>query len=52
MQRDDAAELVDRAEDVAVDGALGGVNGDVFGAVNELARIVALHAGVVAWTRF
>ena len=34
------------------DGALGGVNGDVFGAVNELARVVALHAGVVAWTRF
>ena len=34
------------------DGALGGVNGDVFGAVNELARVVALHTGVVAWTRF
>ncbi len=34
------------------DGALGGVNGDVFGAVNELARLLALHAGVVAWTRF
>jgi adenosylcobinamide-GDP ribazoletransferase len=34
------------------DGALGGVNGDVFGAVNELARLVALHAGVVAWTHF
>jgi adenosylcobinamide-GDP ribazoletransferase len=34
------------------DGALGGVNGDVFGAVNELGRVVALHAGVVAWTRF
>jgi len=29
---------------------LGGVNGDVFGAVNELGRVVALHAGVVAWT--
>lgn len=29
---------------------LGGVNGDVFGAVNELGRLVALHAGVVAWT--
>jgi adenosylcobinamide-GDP ribazoletransferase len=28
----------------------GGVNGDVFGAANELARVVALHAGVVAWT--
>lgn len=34
------------------DGALGGVNGDVFGAVNELARLLALHAGVVAWMRF
>jgi adenosylcobinamide-GDP ribazoletransferase len=31
---------------------LGGVNGDVFGAVNELGRLLALHAGVVAWTRF
>lgn len=29
---------------------LGGVNGDVFGAVNEAGRLVALHAGVVAWT--
>jgi len=29
---------------------LGGVNGDVFGAANELARVVALHAGVVVWT--
>jgi len=28
---------------------LGGVSGDVFGASNELARVVALHAGVVAW---
>jgi adenosylcobinamide-GDP ribazoletransferase len=34
------------------DGALGGVNGDVFGAVNEISRLVALHAGVIAWTRF
>jgi len=34
------------------DAALGGVNGDVFGAVNELARLVALHAGVIAWTHF
>lgn len=32
--------------------ALGGVNGDVIGAVNEVARLAALHAGVVAWTRF
>ncbi|MFC7081298.1 adenosylcobinamide-GDP ribazoletransferase [Halorussus caseinilyticus] len=30
--------------------ALGGVNGDVFGAANELARLAGLHAGVVAWT--
>jgi len=29
---------------------LGGVNGDVFGAANELGRLVGLHAGVVAWT--
>ena len=29
---------------------LGGVSGDVFGATNELARAVALHVGVVAWT--
>ncbi|MFC4449045.1 adenosylcobinamide-GDP ribazoletransferase [Halorussus aquaticus] len=29
---------------------LGGVNGDVFGAANELARIAGLHLGVVAWT--
>ena len=29
---------------------LGGVSGDVFGAANEIARIVALHAGVIAWT--
>ncbi|MFB6205619.1 MAG: adenosylcobinamide-GDP ribazoletransferase [Haloglomus sp.] len=28
---------------------LGGVNGDVFGAANELARLAALHAGAVAW---
>ena len=29
---------------------LGGVSGDVIGATNELARLVALHAGVIAWT--
>lgn len=29
---------------------LGGVNGDVFGAANELGRLVALHIGVVVWT--
>lgn len=31
---------------------LGGVNGDVIGAANEVGRVVALHAGVLAWTRF
>ncbi|MFB6353969.1 MAG: adenosylcobinamide-GDP ribazoletransferase [Halobacteriales archaeon] len=30
---------------------LGGVSGDVIGAANEVGRVVALHAGVVAWTR-
>lgn len=29
---------------------VGGVNGDVLGAANELARIAALHAGVMTWT--
>ena len=29
---------------------LGGVTGDVFGAANELGRLVGLHAGVIAWT--
>ena len=29
---------------------LGGVNGDVFGATNELARVLGLHAGVIVWT--
>jgi adenosylcobinamide-GDP ribazoletransferase len=29
---------------------LGGVNGDAFGAANELARLVGLHLGVIAWT--
>ncbi|MEM4781119.1 MAG: adenosylcobinamide-GDP ribazoletransferase [Halalkalicoccus sp.] len=29
---------------------LGGISGDVLGAANELGRVVALHAGVVAWT--
>lgn len=32
------------------DARLGGVGGDVFGATNELARVAALHAGVMAWT--
>lgn len=31
---------------------LGGISGDVLGAATELARIAALHAGVIAWTRF
>jgi adenosylcobinamide-GDP ribazoletransferase len=30
-------------------GRLGGVTGDVVGGANELARVVALHAGLVAW---
>jgi adenosylcobinamide-GDP ribazoletransferase len=29
---------------------LGGVSGDVFGAVNEVGRVVGVHAGVIAWT--
>ncbi|WP_306052807.1 adenosylcobinamide-GDP ribazoletransferase [Natronococcus wangiae] len=29
---------------------LGGVNGDIFGAANEIGRVVGLHAGVIAWT--
>jgi len=28
---------------------VGGVSGDIFGATNELVRVVALHAGVIAW---
>jgi adenosylcobinamide-GDP ribazoletransferase len=31
---------------------LGGVSGDVLGATNELARVAALHAGVIAWTQW
>lgn len=31
---------------------LGGVSGDVFGASNELARVLGLHAGVIAWTHW
>jgi adenosylcobinamide-GDP ribazoletransferase len=31
---------------------LGGVSGDVFGATNEVARLVAVHVGVVAWTHW
>ena len=29
---------------------LGGINGDVMGAANELGRVAGLHAGVIAWT--
>lgn len=29
---------------------LGGINGDVFGAANEIGRVVGAHAGVIAWT--
>ncbi|WP_122089686.1 adenosylcobinamide-GDP ribazoletransferase [Halalkalicoccus subterraneus] len=29
---------------------LGGISGDVLGATNELGRVLALHAGVIAWT--
>lgn len=32
------------------DGRLGGINGDVLGATNELARLAALLVGVIAWT--
>lgn len=32
------------------DRTLGGVNGDVFGATNELGRLLGLHAGVIVWT--
>ena len=32
--------------------SLGGVSGDVFGAANEVARLLALHVGVVAWTLY
>lgn len=28
---------------------LGGVSGDVFGGANEIGRVLALHAGVIAW---
>jgi adenosylcobinamide-GDP ribazoletransferase len=29
---------------------LGGVDGDVLGATAEIARLIGLHAGVIAWT--
>ena len=31
-------------------GALGGINGDVLGAANELGRVAGVHAGVIMWT--
>ncbi|ELZ38008.1 cobalamin 5'-phosphate synthase [Halorubrum saccharovorum DSM 1137] len=31
---------------------LGGISGDALGATTEIARVAALHAGVIAWTRF
>jgi len=31
-------------------GALGGINGDVLGAANELGRVAGVHAGVILWT--
>ena len=31
------------------DDALGGISGDVLGAVNEVSRAAAIHAGVVVW---
>ncbi|WP_049901300.1 adenosylcobinamide-GDP ribazoletransferase [Halococcus agarilyticus] len=31
---------------------LGGVTGDVLGATNEIARVTALHVGVIAWTHW
>ena len=30
--------------------ALGGVTGDVFGAANEVGRVIGIHVGVIAWT--
>ena len=42
--------LVALAVQYWADAQLDGVGGDVFGAANELARIAALHAGVIAWT--
>ncbi|NUC70982.1 adenosylcobinamide-GDP ribazoletransferase [Haloterrigena sp. SYSU A558-1] len=31
-------------------GHLGGVNGDIFGAANEIGRVAGVHLGVIAWT--
>ncbi|AFO56868.1 MULTISPECIES: adenosylcobinamide-GDP ribazoletransferase [unclassified Natrinema] len=30
--------------------SLGGLNGDIFGAANEIGRIAGVHVGVIAWT--
>ncbi|WP_226007703.1 adenosylcobinamide-GDP ribazoletransferase [Natrinema salinisoli] len=29
---------------------LGGINGDIFGAANEVGRVAGVHLGVIAWT--
>jgi adenosylcobinamide-GDP ribazoletransferase len=29
---------------------LGGINGDIFGAANEVGRVAGIHLGVIAWT--
>ena len=29
---------------------LGGINGDIFGAANEIGRLAGVHLGVIAWT--
>ncbi len=29
---------------------LGGISGDIFGAANEVGRVVGVHVGVIAWT--
>ncbi|AFZ73907.1 adenosylcobinamide-GDP ribazoletransferase [Natronobacterium gregoryi] len=29
---------------------LGGINGDIFGAANEIGRVAGIHVGVIAWT--
>ncbi|ELZ18784.1 cobalamin 5'-phosphate synthase [Haloterrigena salina JCM 13891] len=31
---------------------LGGINGDIFGAANEIGRVAGVHLGVIAWTLF
>ncbi|EMA35664.1 adenosylcobinamide-GDP ribazoletransferase [Halobiforma nitratireducens] len=29
---------------------LGGISGDIFGAANEIGRVIGVHVGVIAWT--